>query len=437
MATADSNRSFPRVGLFRFLKHSLEILKNPLPFHRNNFEKLGDSFRLQVGIKRSVIFSRDPILLEYALQKNWKNFTKTSIQTQDVARYLGKGLLTSEGELWRRQRKLIQPGFHKKQLDKLYQTVSSTIARELVDLPEAGQVDVYPLFGKLAFRVVVEALFSGAVGEAEIEALRESTESNQQMLVRQLRQPYLQWYFENFGVIRRQLNQTQRSREVLREIIRRRQAETSDHGDLLDMLLQARYEDGGAIEEEQLIDEILVLFVAGHETTANALSFTAQLLAENPAWQEAIRSEAGRNPGPGSITEQVLLESMRLYPPAYFIDRKNLTADTAQGFDIPEQTDLLFSVYEIHRHPDFWEDPDTFRPERFAPEAGKAPPHFYPFGAGPRKCIGAYFAMMEMTLVLQQLLGKYQLFPGSGEIQIKPLITLKPANARVRLEKRS
>lgn len=424
------------MGLLRFLKHSFEILKNPLPFHRNNFEKLGDSFRLQIGARRSVVFSRDPILLEYALQKKWKRFTKTSIQTKDVARYLGKGLLTSEGELWRRQRKLIQPGFHKKQIDTLYKTVGTTITKQLTQLPEEGMVDLYPVFGRLAFRVVVESLFSGAVSDKEIEALRESTESNQHMLVRQLRQPYLKWYFENFGVIKRQLEKRERSREVLRGIIRARQVEDAPRGDLLDMLLAARYEDGGAIEEEQLIDEILVLFVAGHETTANALSFTAQLLAKHPKWQEAIRAEAGRGPMPGSVTEQVLLESMRLFPPAYFIDRQNQADETVQGIDIPARTDLLFSVYEIHRHPDYWEDPEAFHPERFAPEAGKPPPYFYPFGAGPRKCIGAYFAMMEMTLVVQQLLERFQLQPAGPEIRIKPLITLKPANARVKLENR-
>ena len=433
MAAPATPRTIPKVGLLRFLRHSLEILKNPLPFHRGNFENLGDTFRLQVGPRRSVVFSRDPALLEHALQKNWKNFTKTSIQTQDVARYLGNGLLTSEGDLWRRQRKLIQPGFHKKQLDLLYRSVEETILRELAGFPGEGVADVYPLFGKLAFRVVVESLFSGAVTEDEIRGLQQSTEANQHMLVRQLRQPYLQWYFEHFGIIRRHLDQTQHSREVLRAVIRRRQQENEPRGDLLDMLLQARFEDGRAMEEEQLIDEILVLFVAGHETTANALSFTAQLLAHHPEWQEEIRAEPPDAAPTGSASEQVLLESMRMYPPAYFIDRKNIEAETASGYSLPAGTDLLFSVYEIHRHPQYWEQPETFLPERFGPESGKAPAHFYPFGAGPRKCIGAYFAMMEMVLALRHLLKVYALNPASPDIAIKPLITLKPGDARVRL----
>ncbi|MBC2838769.1 cytochrome P450 [Robiginitalea sp. SC105] len=434
---AAGERPIPEVGLFRFLKHSLEILENPLPFHHGNFEKLGDTFRLRVGLKRSVVFSRDAGLLEYALQKNWKNFTKTGIQTRDLARYLGKGLLTSEGDLWRTQRKLIQPGFHKKQLDTLYGKMQTIVREELSGFSPGGPTDLYPLFGRLAFRVVVESLFSGAVTEEEIRKLQHSTEANQSMLVRELRQPYLHWYFERFGVIRRHLELTRASREVLRAVIRKRKQQASAHGDLLDMLLEARYEDGSQMEEDQLIDEILVLFVAGHETTANALSFTVQLLARHPEWQEAIRAEADttRAGAPGSVTQQVIEESMRLYPPAYFIDRMNLQADTFAGLQLPAHTDLLFSVYEIHRHPDHWEQPEEFRPERFAPGVGSPPVHYYPFGAGPRKCIGAYFAMTEMKMVLQGLLGRFNVAPVGKEIRIQPLITLKPRDARVHLSK--
>ncbi len=433
---SDTPRMIPEVGLLKFLKHSLQILRNPLPFHRGNFESLGDTFRLQVGLRRSVVFSRDAALLEYALQKNWKNFTKTDIQTKDLARYLGKGLLTSEGALWKTQRKLIQPGFHKKQLDSLYQQMEATVRRELMAFPAGGPTDVYPLFGRLAFRVVVESLFSGAVSEAEIRTLQHSTEANQEMLVRELRQPYLHWYFERFGVIRRHLELTRRSREVLREVIRKRRKGGQHKGDLLDMLLKARYEDGSPMAEDQLIDEILVLFVAGHETTANALSFTVQLLARHPQWQDAIRAEARADAGSGTATQQVIEESMRLFPPAYFIDRMNLEADSFEGYRLPPRTDLLFSVYEIHRHPDHWKEPEVFRPERFAPGSGEQTGPYYPFGAGPRKCIGAYFAMTEMKMVLQHLLRKFDLAPAGPEIRIKPLITLKPGDARVHLSKR-
>ena len=194
-------KSIPEVSLPKFLKHSLSILRNPLPFHHANFLLHGNSFRLKVGFGKSVIFTRDAELLSYVLQKNQKNYTKSPIQTRDLAKYIGKGLLTAEGEQWQKQRKLIQPAFHKSQLALLLDTIYIIVQKELDTIVLGKPMDIFPIFNDLAFQTVVKSLFSSEVGEEDIKKLQHATEITQQMLVRELRQPYLGWWFRLSGKI--------------------------------------------------------------------------------------------------------------------------------------------------------------------------------------------------------------------------------------------
>ncbi|MFT5436589.1 MAG: cytochrome P450 [Ulvibacter sp.] len=429
----------PTVSLFKFLRHSIDILKNPLPFHRQNFEKHGDTFRLQIGFGKSVVFSRDASFARYTLQKNHKNYTKSTIQTIDLAKYVGKGLLTAEGEHWKKQRRLIQPAFHKKQLTSLLETVLEAIQIELLKIKTGSPQDIFPVFNDLAFQTVVKALFSSAVNPSEIKRLQQITEETQQMLVKELRQPYLKWWFHASGKLKSVLRLTAEARGVLGKLIDDRKLSNKKEGDLLDMLLDARYEDGSAMEEDQLIDEILILFTAGHETTSNALTFTCELLARHPEVQENIFSEVKKAPSKNenlmeymqacSYTKQVVEESMRLYPPAYFIDRINIEEDEFNGMKIPKGTNLLFSLHEIHIHPNFWEEPEAFKPERFLEGSKKYSSHYYPFGAGPRMCIGNNFAMYEMILAVSEVVSKYRISEKTTPIKILPLITMKPKDA--------
>lgn len=437
-------KEIPKVAFSRFLKHSLEIVKNPLPFHHENFKTKGDTFRLMLGLKNSVIFSRDAAFLQYVLQKNHKKYTKSKLQTQDLAKYVGKGLLTSEGELWRTQRKLIQPAFHKKHLAELLKTMQSTIAEELDKLALNKPFDVFPIFNDLAFQVVAKALFSGAVNTKEIRRLQFITEAAQKMLVRELRQPYLNWWFRWGGALRRHMKLIEEARKLLRELVAIRKKQKNQQYDLLDMLLEATYEDGTHMKLEQLIDELLILFVAGHETTSNALTFTTQLLAKNTEWQKVIFEEATENKnndlmvflGALDHTKRVIEESMRLHPPVYFIDRVNLEDDEFGGMFFKKGTSLLFSVHEIHRSGTFWEHPNTFDPDRFRGPANQFSGWYYPFGAGPRMCIGNNFAMFEMQLAISHLVERYRILPKQDKIAFNPLITMKPKNAFLVFEKR-
>jgi len=437
----------PEVSLLKFLKHSANILKNPLPFHHDNFQKKGDTFRLNIGFNKSVIFSRDAGLVEYVLQKNQKNYVKSEIQTKDLVKYVGKGLLTSEGEHWKKQRKLIQPAFHKKQLANLLDSIKQAILQEYEKITVGEELDIFPIYNDLAFQTVVKSLFSSAANQDEINRLQYITEETQKMLVKELRQPYLGWWFRASGKIDSYLKLTAEARNILSKIVQERRDSKEKYDDLLDMLLEAKYDDGNFMDEEQLIDEILILFTAGHETTSNSLTFTAQLLALNPEWQEKIYEEISTLKEQDldlmsyvtkcQITQQVIEESMRLYPPAYFIDRVNLEEDEFEGKYFEPGSNLLFSLHEVHRHPNLWEDPDDFKPERFAEGGRKFSSQYFPFGAGPRKCIGNNFAMFEMIIAVTELVSQYKIVPGFDEIDIKPLITLKPKNAILKFEARA
>lgn len=441
-----TTKKIPEVSLPKFLKHSLTILRNPLPFHKTNFLLHGDSFRLKIGFGKSVIFTRDAELLSYVLQKNQKNYSKSPIQTRDLSKYIGKGLLTAEGEKWQKQRKLIQPAFHKSQLTLLLDTIHAIIQKELDTIVLDKPNDIFPVFNDLAFQTVVKSLFSSEIEDEDIKKLQHATEITQQMLVKELRQPYLGWWFKLSGKIKFHIDLIDESRAILRRLVNQRKQSDVKYNDLLDMLLDARYEDGEAMEEAQLLDEILILFAAGHETTSNALTFTCELLARNPKAQNKILEEVKKVKSEStdimhwlkntSYTKLVIEESMRLYPPAYFIDRINKEADVFNGYDLPKGSNLLFSVYEIHRHPDFWDKPEEFIPERFLDENTKFSKNYYPFGAGQRMCIGNNFAMYEMILAIMTVVERFEIVEKKEPIQIKPLITLKPFDAVLEFKKR-
>ena len=211
-----------KVPFWRFLIHASDILKNPLPFHHANFARHGNNFRLQIGPGKSVVFSRDAAFAKYCLQKNQRNYTKSPIQTKDLLKYVGRGLLTAEGEHWSKQRKLIQPAFHKKHLANLMDVVKRTVEDELSRIKPGKKEDIFPIFNDLAFQAVVRSLFSSAASREEINRLQHITEANQMMLVKELRQPFKKYYFRVSGKIKHHLGLSQESREILLKLVNSR-----------------------------------------------------------------------------------------------------------------------------------------------------------------------------------------------------------------------
>jgi cytochrome P450 len=430
-------KSIPTVSIYRVLKNRKAILKNPLPFHHENFEKLGDIFKVKVGRSTGILFARGPEFIQQILQKNHKKYQKSTLQTEDLAKYIGKGLLTSNGDHWRTHRRMIQPAFHKKKLKGLIGIMDSAICKELERIHSNETQDIHPLMGDLAFQVVAQSLFSRDDIQSEMAELKRITETNQMMLIREMRQPYLNWWFKMSGEIKRHLEHSKEARKILNKIIEERISSGVDKDDLLDMLLKARYEDGTSMSRDQLIDEVLILFAAGHETTANALSFTLFLLAKNQKIQETAYRCASEvdlndqnhfeNLASLSYIKQCVEEGMRLYPPAYYIDRMSIEEDQLGEHTIPKNAMILLAIYELHRDAGFWDKPEAFQPERFDSKNKKDfSNYYYPFGAGPRMCVGNNFAMYEMILAVARILKKYKIETETESVELDPLISLRP-----------
>ncbi|MEW7293074.1 cytochrome P450 [Aquimarina sp. 2304DJ70-9] len=441
------SNTVPVVSFFTVLKNASRILKNPLPFHHENFEKHGNIFKVQLGFGHSVIFTRDAGLAKHTLQKQHRNYHKSALQSKDLAKYIGEGLLTSNGEKWLKQRRLIQPAFHKKKLEEIIGTIQSVIKEELSQIEPGKTIDIFSLMSDLAFKVVAKSLFSYTDTGNTISRLQYITQTAQKTLIKEIRQPYKRWWFHLSGKIKSTLKLTQEARDILNDIIEQRKRSDENYHDLLDMLLESRYEDGSAMDNEQLIDEILILFTAGHETTSNALTFTLLLLALHPEIQEKVYNEISESADEASpmelvakyqYTKQCIEESMRLYPPAYFSDRVAISDDQYNNLTLKKGTTILISFFEIHRHQDLWNDPLTFNPDRFDPSIDKKEysDWYFPFGAGPRMCIGNNFAMSEMILAVSELVKNYKITTELKEVMIKPLITLKPLASGLKFTRR-
>jgi cytochrome P450 len=325
-------------------------------------------------------------------------------------------------------------------------TMDEVIQEEFSKIKTEEAIDVYEIFNNLAFKVVARSLFDLADIddlEEKISRLQFITEKAQKMLIKELRIPWMKWYFDREWLsgdnsVPHALELIEEARDILRNIINNRRSSDRESRDLLDMLLHSTYEDGSYMEDDQLVDEILVLFIAGHETTANALSFAAQLLAQHPETIAKASKEISHLDNEDLMTglmampyiKQCVDETLRMFPPAYVTDRVALEADSCEDIAIEKGSIWLISFYEMHRRKDLWKDPEVFNPDRFAPGKAKEYRDFYfPFGAGPRMCVGNNFAVFEMILVIARMLERFDITPVHDFIDYHPLITLKPRNA--------
>jgi cytochrome P450 len=322
-------------------------------------------------------------------------------------------------------------------MDKVADDVLAQMDDEVESAPE---VDMYEKMLEITFRIIANAIFGKDLGSVELERLSSSITQLQEFIVKQIRQPYYNQWFKLSGQVKAHEQLRDDADAIIRSYIEERRHSKASHSDLLQMLMEARYEDTGeGMTDQQLIDEVKILFVAGHDTSANALAWTWYLLSEHPEVLEKVRAEVSEKIGEEeptferimqlAYTQQVLEESMRLYPPAWTTNRVAAEDDEFKGMEIKKGTTFATYIYGVHHSPDLWEDPETFRPERFSKEEKKKhhPFAFIPFGGGPRLCIGNNFALMEMKLILARMVNRYniQLVPGQ-EIRPLPLITLRP-----------
>jgi cytochrome P450 len=357
---------------------------------------------------------------------------------------LGNGLLTSEGDFWRRQRRIAQPAFHKERIaafgDVMVRAAEDTARAWTAVAKSGGTLDVAAEMMRLTLRIAGETLLSSdvtghaaVVGDAVSLLLREANRRILQPIEVPLRVPT-----PNNRRVLRVLSELDAI--VFRMIEDRRRMTGGRPSDLLTMLMEARDEETGeGMTDKQLRDEVLTIFLAGHETTANALSWTFYLLSLHPEVARRTSAEladvlGGRAPQVADLgrlvyTTAVLKEAMRLFPPAWIVGRRAVEDDTIDGYDIPRDSIVFVSPWLTHRHPAFWQNPEGFDPERFLPERA-ATIHryaYFPFGAGPRLCIGQGFAMIEAVLLLATLAQRIRLdlVPGHRVVP-HPSITLRP-----------
>ncbi|MFD1603863.1 cytochrome P450 [Flavobacterium artemisiae] len=437
-----------KLSILRFFLDAEGVRRNPIPFHKKYFERFGDSFSIRIGYSKYIVLSRDNEIAEYILVKNQKNYNKSKFQSVYLSKYLGNGLLTSDGDFWLKQRRLIQPAFHKQKMNLLVANINKTISLEIDHLEEGKTIDIFPVMSQLAFNVVAKSLFELSISEDKLVRIKFIIEEVQKFLVKEIRLPHKAFWFSLSGQVKKHLKLAEENDKIIQGIIEDRNSSKAAFNDLLNMLMETRYEDTGeGMSMKQLIDEIKVLFIAGHETTANALTFTLHLLGRNPEVQQKIFDEiTAIESETDNIIEQlqkmvyttaVLNESMRLYPPAWITDRQNVEDDSLAQFNIKKGTLIGISFFELHRNPKYWNNPDEFIPERFLGDQKKlSMPYFYPFGAGPRMCIGAGFAMYEMCLAITQIVKKYEIKAEKAAIEFNPLVTLKPVNVEVSFSKR-
>jgi cytochrome P450 len=416
--------------------------REPLKFLTRIAREYGDVVRFKVGPQRIFLLNH-PDHVRDVLVTHHERFHKGRALKR-AKRLLGESLLTSEGEFHRRQRRLALPAFHRQRINSYGSVMVEYAERVGARWREGETLDVSSEMMRLTLAVVGKTLFDADVESDADEVGAALTEVME--LFDFLMLPFSE-LLEKLPLPpqRRFLRARAALDSVVYRIIEERRRGGGDRGDLLSMLLLAVDEEGDrtGMTNEQLRDETMTLFLAGHETTANALTWTWHMLARNPEAERRLHEEldavleGGRTPKVEDFaalryTEMVVAETMRLYPPAWAIGRLAIEEHEVAGYRIPRGSLVLVCQYVMHRDPRFFPDPETFDPERWTTEARAARPQFsyFPFGGGPRRCIGEGFAWMEAVLMLATLARRWRLRPAPGaKVEAHPRITLRPKGA--------
>jgi cytochrome P450 len=419
-----------------------DIYRDRLRFVLDVAGTYGDVARYRVAHMRMYQVS-SPEGVGRILHDNHRNYSKDVATFGTLKLFLGNGLFTSDGEFWRRQRRLAQPAFHRRRI-AAFGGLMTDATLEMLDRwrPYADQgqpLDVGAEFSRLTMEVATRALFSTSV-EGDISTIGGAIATLLDDVTFRFTFPFYPPLRVPTPRNRRFLAARAALDEVVYGIISERRQRPGEHDDLLVLLMEARDEETGeGMSDKQLRDEVITLFLAGHETTANALTWASYLLSTHVAVAHRLQAEVdealeGGIPTASDLprlpyTRMVIDETLRLYPPAWITNRRAIEADTVCGNRIPADAMVSISPYVTHRDPKLWENPEGFDPDRFSPERAAGRPHYayFPFGGGPRQCIGKGFALMEATLVLALLYQrcKMHLVPGR-KIETEALATLRP-----------
>jgi cytochrome P450 len=419
--------------------------RDQLNFLRDIRRTYGDYVRIPTVPGYDVYLIADPAAVEHVVVKNHKNYRKPEFLTGPVRLLLGNGLFISEGDFWLRQRRLAQPAFLRGAIARLAAPMAAAVdglVRTWEGLPDGRIVDIVPEMMRLVLNIAGATLFGSDV-DADADAVGVAERAIFELVRHKMNNPLT----APLWVPTRRNRAYRRGKALLDGVVlrviqaRRRSGPAAN--DLLDLLLAARDEESGTgMSDQQLRDEVLTLLFAGHDTTGAGLSWACHLLSRHPDVQEALHDEAaahlaGRTPVADDVPHlplatAVFEEALRLYPPAPGLARQAVEPDEIQGYPVPAKAILMPSQWVIHRHPAYWDEPDRFHPERFLPSRAPERPRFayFPFGGGPRVCIGNTFALIEGALVVTALAQRFRLLPADDrEVELDTTFVLRPKGA--------
>ena len=422
-----------------FLGVMPEFNKDSLAFMEMLARDYGDIVRARFFYVPAY-FIYHPDHIEEVLVTNNKNFIKPlSFRTPFFNRLVGNGLLTSEGDFWRRQRRLAQPAFHRERING-YGQIMARDALKMIETWKDGETrDIHSDMMRLTMEIVTHTLFN-----VDVTDDAEKVASALSSLVEPFgSQATLKWIVDNRlptpGNRRFHKTAAQLDEVIYRIIAQRRANGNKDQGDLLSMLLQAHDEDGSRMTDQQLRDEVITLFLAGQETTALTLTWSWYLLSRQPEvekkfWQEIDEVLGERQPEAADMprlkfTEMIAKESLRLYPPAYVVGREAVKDCEIGGYFVPSGMQVFMPTWVVQKDARFFDAPSEFKPERWTPEFTSSLPKYayFPFGGGPRLCIGISFAMMEIVLLLASIAQKFRLeLAPNQKVAIHPAMSLRP-----------
>jgi cytochrome P450 len=420
-----------------------DMSDNPLTFLMRNGLSYGDLVHFHI-FGRSAYLANHPDFVKHVLQENYHNYDRDTPDYNALKLVIGDGLLTSDGEFWLRQRRLMQPAFHRRRLATfgglMAEAAQAMLQRWRPLASQSQPLDIANEMMQLTLGIASQVLFSVDISDEASDFGQAFTTVNRYLTEHYFKSPFPVPIQVPTPANREAQAALEVLNQVVTEVITAHREHPQAHDDLLTTLLEARDEETGEGMDDELIrDQVMTLLLAGHETTAVALSWTWYLLSTHPLVAQRLRAElaqtlGGRAPTIDDLanlpyTNMVIKEAMRLYPPAWVVARRAIAEDRLGEYTIPANTYVVMSPYTMHHHPGFWENPEGFDPERFSPERSKDRPSFayFPFGGGPHLCIGRDMAMQEAPLILATVAQHYRLdlVPGHP-VEMEPLITLRP-----------
>ncbi|HKV05252.1 MAG TPA: cytochrome P450 [Candidatus Acidoferrales bacterium] len=437
--TSNGNRVPPGPKGLPLVGVAFDLRKDPLAGMRRMTREFGDIVRFHVMMQERILLNR-PDWINQVLVIQHAKFHKSELTRRITARMLGQGLLTSEGEFWRRQRRLAQPAFHRGRINEYAATMLEITEAHIREWRGGEERNVAQEMTSLTLDIAVRTLF-GTTLPGEARQVGQAMTFLMRYSLRRQRLPFRipeKWPTPNNLRANRELEFID---SLVYRIVSERRAEgnSNHHNDLLALLMGAMDEDGSQMTPQQLHDETMTLFLAGHETTAQMLAWTWFALSQNPEAEARLHEElhgvlGGRPPGAADFPrlpylQGVMNEVLRLFPPAYILARETIEPCEIGGYNFPLGSTVVLSQWITHRDSRFFDDPDAFRPERWLDglEDRLPPGAYFPFGDGPRRCIGQGFAMLEAAIVTATVAQKFRfrMVPGHPVVP-EPLVTLRP-----------